>query len=174
MSAGRWGPRQGTGLGPGVVRLNDSNLVMFRLVLSVVDRAGAERLAQQTRALHMSTTRDRGATFESARALRDSIRAELPKVAGYDFNAQTLEPILASVVADADRGEFRDFAAAEQAAMAVQSVVVAFKNAGALDETRSKTLQARVDALYATVEREDSYAMGPFVGALREVRAAAR
>jgi hypothetical protein len=174
MSAGKWAPRQGTGLGPGAVRLNDSNLVMFRLVLSVVDKGASERLLAQTRALHQATLRDRAATLGAARTLRDTIRAELPKVSGYAFDADTLSPILASVLADAERGEFRDFAAAEQAAMAVQSVVVAFKNAGVLDEARSKTLQTRVDALYATVDREDAYAMGPFVGALREVRAAAR
>lgn len=174
MSAGKWAPRQGTGLGPGAVRLNDSNLVMFRLVLSVVDKAASERLLAQTRALHQATLRDRAATLSSARALRDSIRAELPKVGTFDFGDGSLSPILASVLGDAERGEFRDFAAAEQAAMAVQSVVVAFKNAGALDEARSKSLQTRVDALYATVDREDSYAMGPFVAALREVRAAAR
>jgi hypothetical protein len=174
MTAGKWAPRQGTGLGPGAVRLNDSNLVMFRLVLSVVDKAASERLLAQTRALHQATLRDRAATLSSARALRDTIRAELPKVGGFDFGDGSLSPILASVLGDAERGEFRDFAAAEQAAMAVQSVVVAFKNAGALDEARSKTLQTRVDALYATVDREDAYAMGPFVAALREVRAAAR
>ena len=174
MSAGKWAPRQGTGLGPGAVRLNDSNLVMFRLVLSVVDKAASDRLLAQTRALHQATLRDRSATLAAARALRDTIRAELPKVGAHAFDEAALSPILASVLADAERGEFRDFAAAEQAAMAVQSVVVAFKNAGALDEARSKTLQTRVDALYATVDREDAYAMGPFVGALREVRAAAR
>lgn len=174
MSAGKWAPRQGTGLGPGAVRLNDSNLVMFRLVLSVVDKAASERVLAQSRALHQSTLRDRAATLGAARALRDTLRAELPKVSAFDFGEATLSPILASVLTDAERGEFRDFAAAEQAAMAVQSVVVAFKNAGALDEARSKSLQTRVDALYATVDREDAYAMGPFVAALREVRAAAR
>jgi hypothetical protein len=174
MSAGKWAPRQGTGLGPGVVRLNDANLVMFRIVLGVVDRGASERLLQQTRSLHQSTLRDRAATLAAARALHGTLREVLPRVAAFDYGAGALEPILAGVVADAERGEYRDFAAAEQAAMAVQSVVVAFKNAGALDEARSKTLQTRLDTLYATVDREDAYAMGPFLSALREVRAAAR
>jgi hypothetical protein len=174
MSAGKWAPRQGTGLGPGAVRLNDANLVMFRLVLSVVDKSAADRVLAQTRALHQATRRDRAATLAAARTLAQTIREVLPKVGAFAFDAGTLEPIIASVLADAERGEFRDFAAAEQAAMAVQSVVIAFKNAGALDEARANALQARVDALYATVEREDAYAMGPFVAALRDVRAAAR
>ncbi len=173
MNAGKWGPRQGTGLGPGVVRLNDSNLVMFRHVLSVVDKPASDRLFQMTRGLHQATLRDRQATFAAARELSASIRAELPKVAAYDFNAGALKPILSSLVADAERGEFRDFSAAEQGAMAVQSVVVAFQNAGSLDEQRSKLLQTRLDALYDTVANQDSYAMSRFLGALKEVRAAA-
>ncbi len=173
MSAGKWGPRPGTGLGPGAVRLNDANLVMYRHVLSVVDAGAAERIGSQTRALHQASTRDRPSTLAAARALRDSIRATLPAVAAHNWDRQALGPILASLVRDAERSEFRDFAAAEQGAMAVQSVVVAFQNSGALDDQRSKILQARVDALYSTVQNEDAYAMGRFVAALRELRAAA-
>ena len=173
MKAGRWGPRQGTGLGPGVVRLNDSNLVMFRHVLSAVDKGAAARVLEQTRALHQATTRDRQGTLAAARTLRDTIRGELPKVAAYPFTADTLKPILASIAADGERGEYRDFAAAEQAAMAVQSVVVAYQNFGALDDQRSKLLQGRVDALYNTVGNEDAYAMGRFLSALNDVRAGA-
>jgi hypothetical protein len=173
MSAGRWGPRQGTGLGPGVVRLNDSSLVMFRHVLAAVDAGAAQRVRDQTKALHQATVRDRPSTFAAGRALRDTISGELPKVAAYPFEAGTLRAILASIAADGERGEFRDFAAAEQAAMAVQSVVVAYQNLGALDQARADDLKARVDRLYNTVENEDSYAMSRFLDALKSVRSAA-
>ncbi|MBK6436103.1 MAG: hypothetical protein IPF83_09700 [Rhodanobacteraceae bacterium] len=81
--------------------------------------------------------------------------------------------ILGSLVADAERGEFRDYAAAEQAAMAVQSVVVAFEGAGLLDEAATKRMQQRVDALYASIEKDESWSMLKFTEALRAVRAAA-
>lgn len=172
MSGGTWAARQGTGLGPGVVRLNDSNLVMFRHVLAAVDPSAAQRLREQTRALHQATTRDRNATFSAARALAGTIRGELPKVAAHPFEGATLGAILQSIVADGERGEFRDYAAAEQAAMAVQSVVVAFRNAKAVDEAQSNALQQRVDTLYATVDDDERYAMGRFLSALKDVRAA--
>ncbi len=173
MSGKRWAPRQGTGLGPGEVRLNDSNLVMYRHVLGSIDQAAATRLRAKVRELHQATTRSRQATLSSARALRDSIRSSLPSVAQHPFDAGALVPILDSLVRDADAGEFRDYAAAEQASMAVQSVVVAFQNAGALDEGTAKSLQDRVDAMYATVERDEGYDMSRFVASLRQVRAAA-
>ena len=132
MDGGKWAPRQGTGLGPGVVRLNDANVVMFRHVLSAVDGSAAARVLEQTRILHRATTQSRDATAAAAQRLRDDLRALLPRVAAHDFGADSLAPILDSLVADGERGEFRDFAAAEQAAKAASSVIVAFETAKAL------------------------------------------
>lgn len=173
MSGRQWGPRQGTGLGPGVVRLNDSNLVMFRHVLAAVDAAGAKTIFDQTRALHRATTEGREQTFAAARALSASIGNLNQKVAAYEFTPTALSRIFGSMVADADRGEFRDFAAAEQCAMGAQSVVVAFESSGLLDDAAIETLRARVDALYATVDNDERYNMGRFVAALKSLRAAA-
>ncbi|TLY49061.1 MAG: hypothetical protein E6K53_14800 [Gammaproteobacteria bacterium] len=109
----KWGPRQGTGLGPGVVRLNDANLVMFRHVLAPVDKGAAKRVFDETRALHRATTQSREATFAAARRLRATLDELVPKVAAYNYDSASLDAILASIDADAGRGEFRDYAAAE-------------------------------------------------------------
>jgi hypothetical protein len=84
-----------------------------------------------------------------------------------------LKGILASIASDGERGEYRDYAAAEQAAMAVQSVVVAWQNLGGLDEERTKLLQGKVDQLTDAVDNGDSYSMGKFLAALNSVRSAA-
>jgi hypothetical protein len=174
MSGQRWTPRPGTGLAPGVVRLNDANLVMFRHVLSAVDEGARQRLLEQTRALHAATTRDRAATVAAARTLKASIQEWLPRVASHPFGRDTLGRLLDSIVADGDRGEYADFAGAEQAAMAVSSLLAAFESLAALDESQVQRLQGRLDGLYKTLEDEDGYSMQRFVGALREVRAAVR
>lgn len=169
----QWGPRQGTGLGPGVVRLNDANLVMFRHVLAPVDKAAAQRVFEETRALHRATTESREATFAAAHRLRGTLAELVPKVAAHDYDAASLDVILASIDADGARGEFRDFASAEQAAMASQSVVVAFENDGKLDKDKAALLHAKLDALYDTVKDENNYAMPRFNSALKSLRAAA-
>jgi hypothetical protein len=173
MDGGQWAPRQGTGLGPGVVRLNDANLVMFRHVLSAVDPGAARRVLDETKALHRATTQSRDATAGAARRLRDDVRALLPRVAAHGFGADSLGPILDSLVADGERGEFRDFSAAEQAAMAASSVVVAFETAKALDEGQAAALKAKVDAVYAKVDDANRYDMPAFVASLRDLRRAA-
>lgn len=173
MDSGKWAARPGTGLGPGVVRLNDANLVMFRHVLAAVDKSAATRVRERTRALHRATTENRDATAAAARALAADIRNLLPQIAQADFGPGSLAPILDSLVSDADRGEYRDYAAAEQAAMAASSVITAFETLNAVDEAKSKALQGRIDALFAAVQNENAYAMGNFVAALRELRRAA-
>ena len=173
MSGRQWGPRQGTGLGPGVVRLNDSNMLMFRHVLAPVDKAAAARILEQTRALHRATTESREATFAAARRLRSSVEGMLPTVAAFNYGADSLDAILASIEADAERGEYRDYASAEQVAMAAQSVIVAFENDGKIDGEKATVLRARLDALYATIKNEDSWSVKNFRTALAALRAAA-
>jgi len=168
-----WGPRQGTGLGPGIVRLNDANLVMFRHVLAPVDKGLAQRVFDQTRALHRATTESRDATFAAARALRETIAGALPKVASFNYDPASFDVILASIQADGSRGEFRDFVAAEQVAMAAQSLIVAFENDGKLDKDRGAALHAKLDRLYETVKDENNYQMARFDASLKDLRSSA-
>ncbi len=173
MSGQAWGPRQGTGLGPGVVRLNDANLVMFRHVLAAVDASGAQQIFDGSRALHQATTRDREQTLAAARALRGRLVTLRDATRRSEFPPESLGIILGSMIKDAERGELRDFAAAEQAGMAVQSLVVAYEGAGLLDADATKRLQSRVDELYATIEHDERWSRPKFDAALRAVRAAA-
>ena len=55
MSAGTWQPRPSQGLGPGIVRFNDANLVMVRIVAGVVSPPLGKRLAEQGRAFHLAS-----------------------------------------------------------------------------------------------------------------------
>ncbi len=169
----KWGPRQGTGLGPGVVRLNDANLVMFRHVLAPVDKAAAKRVFDETRALHRATTQSREATFAAAKRLRATLDELVPKVAAFNYDAASLDAILASIDADGARGEFRDYAAAEQAYMAAESVVTAFENSGKVDKDKAAVLKTKLDGLNDTLKDENNYAMPRFTVALKGLRSAA-
>ncbi|MEZ5824480.1 MAG: multiheme c-type cytochrome [Geminicoccaceae bacterium] len=55
MSAARWQERASLGLGPGVVRFNDANLIMLRIAAAAVDKGLAERIAKGGRALHKAS-----------------------------------------------------------------------------------------------------------------------
>jgi hypothetical protein len=174
MKSGSWAKRPGTGLGPGVVRLNDSNLVIYKHVLNVVDPAAGRRLAQQITALHQATLVSQQATLKAAATLSETIESTLTTVAAYPFAADSLPKLIASIRADAERGEFVDYAAAEQGALAAQSIVVAFQTARQLDEAKSKQLDGLVDALTRSVDKDSDYQPQRFVAALRSLEGAAR
>lgn len=174
MESGSWARRPGTGLGPGVVRLNDANLVIYKHVLNVVDPAAGRRLAQQITALHQSTLISQQATLKAAATLSTTIEGTLTTVASYPFGADSLPKLIASIRSDAERGEFVDYATAEQGALAAQSIVVAFETARQVDESKSKQLDALLEALNKTVDKDSSYQPQRFIAALRSLENAAR
>lgn len=169
MFPARWEPRRSTGLGPGRVRLNDANLLMYRHVLASLDPALAEQLGEQTRALHRATTRSRAETEAAARQLVATIEASLPRLKAASFDARTLRAIFASLVRDAESGEYQDYAAAEQVALAVDTVLIAFQSTGAIDEGEFERLQDEAKSLYNATRDEDAYRQGQFVAALRSL-----
>jgi hypothetical protein len=67
------------------------------------------------------------------------------------------------------RGEYRDYAAAEQATMAVQSLVVAFETLSGSDAPKVKALNAQIDGLYKIVENDNAYQPARFVSALEQL-----
>ena len=52
----KWQPRAGTGLGPGVVRFDDSNLLMLQIIIESIDEERGKALQQKTLQLHKAST----------------------------------------------------------------------------------------------------------------------
>ncbi len=174
MNAGSWAARASTGLGPGQVRLNDANLLVYRHVLNVVDKNRGANLRAQTKALHQATTASREATLKAANNLKATINSSLETVAQFPFEAKSLNAVLSSMLRDAESGDFRDFAGAEQVALAAQSVVSAFEAGGAIDKTKADALNRYVDQLNNTVADGDRYQNARFVASLRALVGASR
>ncbi len=173
MFGDRWEPRKSTGLGPGVVRLNDASLLMFRHVVTALDSGLGERLAGQVKDLHLATTRGHDETRVAARVLLDTIEGALPRVQAATFDGAMLKGILASILGDGERGQYRDYAAAEQAAMAVDSVILAFEGNGAIDSERAEAMRAQAQALFDATKDEENYRSAQFVAALKALESSA-
>jgi len=170
MQGKQWTPRSGTGLGPGVVRFNDASLLMFKHVLSGVDRAAAERITKQTKDLHLATTRGKAETEQAARSLAASLEQALNSMKNKQFTSNDLRAIFKSLLDDGERGQYRDYAAAEQAAMAVDTVLIAFETNGALSGSQLEQVRNRAESLFSATENEESYRQSAFVEALRKLQ----
>ncbi len=172
MSGNTWVPRKGTGLGPGIVRYNDANLLMMRHVLSAVDSTLAASIASKTRDLHIATTRSRAETEQAARQLLVDLNSALPKLNNATFNKETLSAMFDSLVKDGENGQYRDYAAAEQASMAVDSVILAFETNGAISTEEADGLRSRAQGLFDATDNEENYNQRKFVNALQQLKSA--
>ncbi|HSG89978.1 MAG TPA: multiheme c-type cytochrome [Pseudomonadales bacterium] len=165
MSEIRWQPTTATlGLQPGVVRINDANFVILLPIAEGVAPALQTRMLQQIRALNGAVTKGRKA-LDSAAAALDGSLAELEEIiADAGDDAAMRRKVLDGVLSRAVRGDYRDYVAAEQAAMAMDLLLIT------LDRWESN--KARVDALFASVADDEAFRPAKFAAAADSLRKA--
>jgi hypothetical protein len=166
MSDIRWSPR--THSSPGRIRLNDANLLMLgQIVRRVVPPEEANGFAQRVTELHRAVAGDGGDPLEAARALRANVDALVPKLAAQRFGAGDLRAMVMGLVDDGLGGQYRDYAGAEQATMAVGSLLAFLGRRGELPNVRAAN--AALDRLHDTVKDDEKFRPERFRDALAAV-----
>ena len=168
MSDLRWNPRPSTGLGPGVIRLNDANAVMLRIAAARTAPDVARALAERMRALHRAVMQNREETRRLAGEIRTLARQLVDGFARREFGAEDMRALLAGITTAGTAGEFADYAAAEQATMAIGSILSAMKSGGHLGEDAYRRMNAALQRLHATVAKDEAYRHGAYRAALRD------
>ena len=166
MSDRRWAPRV-AGLGPGVVRLNDSSMLMVRQIARVVDPGLGDRIAGTMAQLHQSVTGG-GDSMGHARALKNDMTALVAALDKAPFGEAQMRAVLAGLINDGLNGQYRDYAGAEQATMAIGSVANFMYQKGALKSARD--INGGLATLQAAVANDERYRPDQFVAALRSFR----
>ena len=167
MSDVRWSPRTNTS--PGRIRLNDANFLMLRQIVRVALPAEeANAFAQQVRALHQAVAGDGGDAIETARSLRATLDGIVARLARRNFTVEDLRAIAMGLVDDGRGGQFRDYAGAEQATMAVGSVLNFLARRGVVE---SRAANTAMDALLETVKSDERYRDATFRQAMEKVAA---
>ena len=162
MSDIRWASTTATaGLEPGAIRVNDANFVILLPLAEALDSALHERMLGQIRALNRSVTGGRDALTTAAVALGDSVDV-LEGMIDRGVDAGARRTILDGLLARAVRGDYRDYIAAEQAAMAMDLLLIS------LDSWDAN--KPRIDAIFDTVEDDEAYRPGRFVAAADALR----
>jgi hypothetical protein len=80
--------------------------------------------------------------------------------------------ILGGLIKTGLEGEYADYAAAEQVAMAMDSIIAAMVDAQMVSDAKARKLQTALDAVYNAVDREDSYSSWRFNKALKGMQGA--
>ena len=155
------------GAGPGVVRLNDSSLLMLRQIARRVMPGEADAFQQGVAELHRAVASGSKA-FIQARAVEERIAAMVPRIATYRFSGNDVRAILNGLIDDGLGGQYNDYQGAEQAAMAVQSVVD-FMDRHSLQ--RKQAVQPAMTRMLAAVASDERYQPAAFEQSLRELKA---
>ena len=168
MSDLRWTARPSIGLGPGVVKLNDSNAIMLRIIAARVAPDAARRLADSMKAMHFAIGESRDETRRIAAEVLGVARQLRDAFARHDFGRADMQALLAGVVANGDAQEYVDFAAAEQATMAISSIVNAMKSFGHVADEGFAAMNQALQKLLAVVQKDEEFRAPAFRVALKE------
>ncbi|MDA0262433.1 MAG: multiheme c-type cytochrome [Proteobacteria bacterium] len=173
MSNLRWQKRDSSPLGPGIVRINDSNMIMLRIIASHVDAGLGNALKAQTTKLHSASTQGAEGTTAAAKEMLDTVNKLVGKFASHSFAKKDMEALLNGIIQEGVKGEFVDYATAEQATMAMGSIVNAMRTAKIIDEAQYKTVSDALNGAYEATAKDEAYKPTQFVDALRKIAAAA-
>ena len=154
------------GIGPGVMRLNDSNLLMLRQIARLEDPDASAGFEAQVRRFHRSVASGNDALAQ-ARALQDQISKLVPHIGRYRFAGEDLRAILLGLIDDGLKGEYTDYQGAEQAVMALQSVADFMQKRKLL---RTPVIAGPMKSLMSAVAHDEKYRRETFEAALRDLK----
>ncbi len=162
----RWQPRATVGLGPGIPRLQDSNLLMLQVIANHLDPQLGQQLRQRGLALHKASRTGQGDLEKEAKALHATAKQLIKRFSSHKFGKGDMTALLKGTVQYGLDNQYTDYSGAEQATMALSTIMTAMSNAGALDKAQRTALQKALDACYKAVEKDDSYDAKQFVAAI--------
>lgn len=154
--------------GPGAVRLNDSSLLMLRHVVQRLDAASGAGFSRQVERLHLGIASGNDGAAE-ARATLQLVESLLPAIVARRFTTEDVRGMITTLLEEGIAGNFTDYAGAEQATMALQSLTSGLRQRGGPPEG---TVQSSMKRLLETVSDDESFKAVAFQAALRELRAA--
>ena len=169
MSENRWKPKTvfGPSISPGLVRLNDSSMLMLRAITRVIDPQLGDRVVLQTQKLHRAIAGD-GDAFAEAAALKKLALETVPVMSGTSFSNQTMGAVLSRLIEDGIQGTYSDYAAAEQATLAIGSVGAFLAKQGAMASPQK--FNAGLKKLTLSLAKDEQYKPREFVELLKDLR----
>lgn len=172
MSNQNWQPRSNGVRIPGMPHVNDASLVMLQVLTKVVDPALAQAVAAKSRNLHQNGASGMTQLAAAAGDLRSLTDQIVTKFATTSFDGAVLNAMLKALVQAGLDGHYSDFADAEQAAMAMDTLIAAMRAEKSVSEAQLQKLTQALDAVYAATAKDEAYQAGRFNSALTGVRAA--
>ena len=142
-------------------------MLMVRAIARVVDPALGNRIASRMNQLQQTVTGG-GDAFGTARLLKADVAQLTAELEQRTLTPADMRGVLAALVEEGLNGQFRDYAGAEQATMAIGSVTNFMYQKGILKSARD--INGGLANLQAAVANDERYSPGQFETALRNFR----
>ena len=169
MSENRWKPKTafGPSISPGLVRLNDSSMLMLRAITRAIEPQLGDRVTAQTQKLHRAIAGD-GDAFVEAAALKKLAEETVPIMSGTTFSNQTMAAVLSRLIEDGIQGTYSDYAAAEQATLAIGSIGAYLAKQGAM--VAPQKFNVSLKKLTLSLAKDEQYKPREFEALLKDLR----
>src|SRR6266851_2248659 len=156
---------------PGDPAWNSSRYAVFRLLAKQIDSANAQELDRQLLAVSDEMSRlnpDRNAVAAAASAAAPLAQRIAQRLATMQYDQAVTLRLLQRISDDAENIALADERAAEQAAMALDSLYIAYsKDAKPANATE---VRAAINGLFQQLENPSSYNADQFASSLRQIR----
>lgn len=156
---------------PGDPAWNASRYVVFRLLAKQVDSASAEELDRQLAAVAEEMSKlnpDRAAVVSAATAAEPVAQRIAERLVAMPYDQALALQMLQRITEDAENISLGDERAAEQAAMAVDSLYIAYSRDA--KPGNAAEVRAAINGLFQEVENPSAYNADQFASALRRIR----
>jgi hypothetical protein len=156
---------------PGDPAYNTSRSIVFHLLAKQVDPSAAQDLEKQVTAVADEMSKlnpDRSAVVAAASAAVPSAQRIAERLATLEYNQELALRMLHQIADDSENVALADERAAEQAAMAIDSLYIAYSKQA--KPANAAEVRAAINALFQQLENPSAYNADQFASALRRLR----
>jgi hypothetical protein len=156
---------------PGDPAWNSSRYVVFRLLAKQIDSASAEQLDRQLAEVASEMSKlnpDRNAVASSASATAPIAQRFAERLASMQYDRALVLQMLQRIPDEAESISLADERAAEQAAMAMDSLYIAYSKDA--KPSNAEEVRAAINELFRQLENPSAYNADQFASSLRRIR----
>ena len=143
---------------------------MLRVIAARLAPAASKALSSRILALQRASSESWAAVQDQAREIRRLATALSPTISRHDFAGEDLKALADGIIALELTGDDAQYSEAEQATMALASILSTAKFFGNLNYDQMAAMSKTMSGLYGAFASGESYRHEPFVRALREFR----
>jgi hypothetical protein len=163
-------PNPGRPQVPGLIKFNDANMIMMLAVAKQISPELAPEFETEIKAFHASLSGGERTSGDVADNLIKLTQALTDQSEAFNFTRAQTMGLLNTIVKDALTRRYTDYVAAEQAIMAVDTLLSSMLAAKYVSGVDVSLMRAEIDKAYEAVENPNEYDQDQLTQALRALQ----